>query len=80
MARPCGMCARVCWQCQGKHDRLVAEFEWLEQEQASLWLAYAEADDAARPEISDQLADVTNALSETADALDAVEEGEVTWV
>jgi hypothetical protein len=75
-ARPCGMCGHVCWQCQNTFDRLAAELDRLETEFASLRLAYAEADDRDTPVIGDQLADVQDAMDETAGALTAMEDGE----
>lgn len=72
----CGMCARLCWRCQNDFDRAVADLDRLEEEWASLRLAYAEADDSAAPVISDQLADVQDAIDEARDGLTAMEEGE----
>lgn len=74
--RPCGMCGRLCWQCENEFDRLKADLDRLEAECASLRLAYAEADDRDAPVISDQLADVQDAVDETVDELTAMEEGE----
>lgn len=74
-APSCGMCARLCWQCQAQFDRAKAELERLEEEWTSLRLAYADADDRDAPVISDQLADVQDAIDDTAAWLD-MEEGE----
>lgn len=72
--RPCGMCSRVCWQCQNEFDRLRAAIERLEEEWTSLRFAFAEADDRDAPVISDQLADVQDAIDETAAGMDWLED------
>ena len=76
IARPCRTCGQICWQCQNQFDRAKAELERLEEVFATLRLAYAEAGDADAPAISNQLAEVQDAIDEAADALSAIEEGE----
>lgn len=74
--RPCGMCARLCWQCEQRHDRFKAEWKEQEERVVALELAFAEASDDERDEIADRLQDATEVWWDIGEELDAMEEGD----
>lgn len=71
--RPCGMCSRVCWQCEQRHDRLKAEWQQQEERVTALEIAFAEAGDGDRDDIAERLQDATEAWWDIGMQLDDME-------
>lgn len=74
--RPCGMCARLCWQCEQRHARLKAEWEQQGERVTGFEIAFAEASDDEREEISERLQDAIEVWWQMGEELDALEGGD----
>lgn len=72
---PCGMCSRICWQCEQQHERLKAEFERQEERVAALEIAFIEAGDDDRDEISQRLQDAIEVWWEMGEEIERTEGG-----
>lgn len=73
MPRPCGMCARVCRQCQNQFDRLKVEWQQQEERVVALEIAFAHASDDERDDIAERLQDATEAWWELGEEIDEME-------
>lgn len=71
--RPCGMCARLCWRCEERHAKLKAEWEREGERVASLEIAFANASDSERDEISERLQDAIEEWWQMGEELDGAE-------
>ncbi len=72
--RPCGMCSRLCWQCEQRHEQLKLEWQKQEERLTALEIAFAEAADDERDEVSERLQDALEVWWEIGWEMDALQE------
>ena len=69
----CGMCARICWQCRNRLDRLKVERERQEERVVELEIGFAHATDDERDDVAERLQDAIEVWWQMGEEIDDLE-------